>query len=349
MRKLSIFVVAVSAFTLSSFLTGCIEANPELLDHVSTAVQEKADEAQASAKKAASAEVAKAKGQSHSTNVIVTSDWLSKEMSKNSGGNMRILDLALRKTNYKTGHIPGAVFVDWRTEIINDKDQQLYSLPSPQRMEKLMSKLGIDNNTMVVLADNTKNRMSVRMYFTLKYFGHDKVRILDGGTTAWAKSGKKLTEKVPETKSATYNVAKTEKAFVASLKAVEEAMKKDVALVDGRPMKHYTGAAPGKTFHQNKAHKQKGHVPGAVNIPWESNMNADSTFKSLDELRELYQKHGIDTDSEVVTYCNEGLHAAMPWFVLTQLLGNTQTTIYDNSMAEWANMEKQPMKMGADK
>ena len=120
-------------------------------------------------------------------------------------------------------------------------------------------------------------------------------------------------------------------------------------MIDGRPVKQYTGELPGKTFHSNKAHKNKGHVPGAVSIPWASNMNEDGTFKSLDELRELYEKNGIDTDGEVVTYCNEGLHAAMPWFVLTQLLGNSQTTVYDNSMGEWANDVKKPMKMGADK
>ena len=347
MRKLSISIVAFSVFT-ASFLSGSAEASPVLLLQGSAVVQEKVDDVKKKAKQAASKAQDKTQRKRHDTNVIVTSDWLTKELDKKSG-DIRILDLALRKTNYKTGHIPGAVFVDWRNEIVDDKDPQLYSLPSQDRMEKLMSKLGISNNTMVILADNTKNRMSVRMFFTMKYFGHKNVRILDGGTTAWAKSGKKMTGDIPEIKTAQYKIGKMDKSFVVSLQAVEKAIKKDVALVDGRPVQHFSGEAFGRTFHQNKPHKKKGHIPGAINIPWESNMNADSTFKSLDELRELYEKHGIDTDSEVVAYCNEGLHAAMPWFILTQLLGNSQTTVYDNSMAEWANMDNQPMEMGTSK
>ena len=200
------------------------------------------------------------------------------------------------------------------------------------------------------LTDNSKNRMSVRMYFTLKYFGHDNVRVLDGGTTAWEKSGKKLTSKTPKFEKSNYQIDKVRESYVAKINAVRKAIEQDqVKIIDGRPLEQYTGEKPGKVFHTQKEHKRRGHVPTAASVPWASNMNPDSTFKSLDELRELYEKHGFDTDSEIITYCNEGLHATVPWFVLTELLGNSQTIVYDDSMSEWANRDDTPLKEGASK
>ena len=345
MHIMLFFIIAVLGFVVR------VDASPELFEvTASLAVQVKEKTQTPSSKQAGAEKAAKqdAVKKPHDANVIVTSDWLAEQLKKGND-KIRVLDLALRNTNYKLGHIPGAVFLDWRKEIIDTEKDHLYRLPSKPQFEKLMSKAGIGNDSMVIVADNTKNRMAVRMFFTLKYFGHKNVRILDGGTTAWKASGKELSIELPKVKPASYKVSKTNEQFVVSLKAVEQAIGKDVALIDGRPLKHYTGEVPGKTFHKNQPHKRKGHVPGAVNIPWEQNMNADSTFKSLDELRDLYDSHGIDTDTKVITYCNEGLHAAMPWFVLTQLLGNSQTTVYDDSMAEWANTEKQPLKVGAEK
>ena len=346
MQILLFFVVALFSCVARA------DAGVALLESIAdlpTQVTEKA-KPPARTQDGAKAEKAKQDGakKPHDANVIVTSDWLAEQLKKGNK-DIRVLDLALRNTNYKLGHIPGAIFVDWRKEIISTEKENLYRLPSKSQIEKLMSKAGVGNDSTVIVADNTKNRMAVRMYFTLKYFGHKNVRILDGGTTAWKASGKELSIDLPKVKPANYKVSTTNDKFVVSMKAVEQALGKDIALIDGRPTKHYDGTVNGKTFHKNQPHKRKGHVPGAVNIPWEQNMNADSTFKSLDELRELYDSHGIDTDTKVITYCNEGLHAAMPWFVLTQLLGNSQTTVYDDSMAEWANTEKQPLKVGAEK
>ncbi|MEM9411506.1 MAG: sulfurtransferase [Planctomycetota bacterium] len=267
--------------------------------------------------------------------VLVTPDWLAKEKVKNK--DLRILDLAFRKTNYQTGHIPGALFVDWRTDIIDDEDVNLYQLPKRKSMEKLLSRLGVGNQSLVVLTDNMGNRSSVRMYYTLKYFGHERIKILDGGTNRWSDTGRKLTTEVEQPTAVDYSISGTEEDFFVKLEAVQNAIDNDVKLIDGRPEEQFSGEKPGKAFHTNRPHERLGHVPTAVNIPWKANLNPDGTFKSLEELRKLYSSSGIDVNDPAIAYCNEGLHAAMPWFIFRELFGNEDIRIYDDSMAEWAN------------
>lgn len=279
----------------------------------------------------------------YESGLLVSADWLAKAIE--SERDLRVIDLAFRKTNYKTGHIPGAVFLDWRSDIIDSENSHLYRLPKKESLEKLLSKIGVNKNTTVVLTDNMANRSSVRMYYTLKYFGHDNVRILNGGTNAWQAAKKKLTNEIPEFEPSNYKVSKTNNDYFVKMEFVEKAIdNKEVQVIDGRPVDQFTGKIPGKAFHNNTPHKRLGHIPNSVNIPWTENLNEDGTFKSLKELRELYSANGIETEGEVVTYCNEGLHAAMPWFILRELFGNEETQMYDDSMAEWANRDDTPMK-----
>ena len=276
------------------------------------------------------------------SSILVSPDWLADEMKSNK--DLVIIDLPFRKTNYKVEHIPGAIMLDWRVDIIDSKRVDLYRLPQKEDLEKLMSKIGVKNDSIIVLTDDMANRASVRMYYTLKYFGHDNVKILNGGTAVWKASGRKMTTDQPEITSSKYKVSETKEGFFVQMEAVEKAIDNDWQLIDGRPNEQYTGAKPGKAFHTNKAHKRLGHIPTAKNIPWKANLNKDGTFKSIEELRKLYESSGIDTEGDVVTYCNEGLHAAMPWFIFRELFGNQDIRLYDDSMAEWANRDDTPMK-----
>ena len=286
----------------------------------------------------------KTSAQEHSSKLLVSPNWLEQQIKTNS--KLRILDLPHRKTNYKVGHVPGAVYVDWRSDIISAKQRSLYQLPTKDEMEKLLSRLGVTADTMVVLTDDLQNRASVRMYYTLKYFGHKDVRILNGGTLVWFTAKNGLSTEVPEIKPTEYSIQSVNKEYVAKIEAVQNAIDDaSCHLIDGRPGDQFSGAKPGKAFHTNKAHSRRGHVPSAESIPWADNLNPDGTFKSVEELKKLYQSHGINTDDgEVITYCNEGLHAAMPWFVIKELFGNSKVTVYDNSMVEWANREDTPLK-----
>lgn len=280
--------------------------------------------------------------QAQDANLLVSPEWLESEIKSNP--KLRIIDLAFRQTNYKSGHIPGSVFLDWRSDIIDSENTNLYRLPNRQAMETLLSRIGIENDTLVVLTDNMANRASVRMYYTLKYFGHHDVRVLNGGTRIWDASGRSLTTDIPKTTPSQYKISRTNDDYFVKLEAVQKAIDSKQQLIDGRPVDQFSGKVPGKVFHTNKAHKRLGHVPNSINIPWQENLNKDGTFKSLKQLRELYSSHGIDVDGEVITYCNEGLHAAMPWFILRELFGNQEIRLYDDSMAEWANREDTPLE-----
>lgn len=286
--------------------------------------------------------VVPASAQDHSSKLLVSPDWLEKQIASNS--KLCIIDLPMRKTNYETGHIPGAVYLDWRKDIIASEQQSLYQLPKKEVMEKLLRRIGVTPETTVVATDNLQNRTAVRLYYTLKYFGHKDVRILNGGTKAWVAAKKELSKDAPKIEPTKYEIKKLNNDYVVKLEAVQDAIDDaGCKLVDGRPWVQYSGLVPGKVFHTNKPHSRPGHVPTAESIPWTDNLNEDGTFKTLKELKELYEARGIKTDSKVITYCNEGLHAAMPWFILKELIGNANVTVYDNSMAEWANLDETPL------
>ncbi len=275
--------------------------------------------------------------------ILVTPDWLSNQIQQNP--NLRIIDLPLRKTNYVEGHIPGAVFVDWRSDIIAPDPREYYRIPEKSEMEKLLSRLGIKPDTTIVLTDNMGNRSAVRMYFTLRYFGHEPIRILDGGTGIWKKSGRRLETRIPSVTPTRYRIQTTNEEFVVALESVQRAIENDrIQIVDSRPARQYAGEISGKALHTNQPHARRGHIPSALSIPWSENLNGDGTFKSLTDLRRLYESHGVDTQGEVFTYCNEGLHAAMPWFVLHELLGNPEVHVYEDSLVQWANREDLPLE-----
>ena len=283
--------------------------------------------------------------QSNDSSILVSPAWLERKLK--SDEDLVLIDLPFRKTTYKLGHIPGAVMLDWRTDIIDAEQINLYRLPQQADMEKLLSKIGVKNDSTIVLTDDMANRGSVRMYYTLKYFGHKKVHILNGGTPVWKSTKRTLTPDVPEIETSNYVIKSTQDGFFVQLEAVQKAIgDNDSQLIDGRPNVQFTGEKPGKVFHTNQAHKRLGHIPSAKNVPWQENLNKNGTFKSIDELRQLYESHGIDTGGDVVAYCNEGLHAAMPWFIFRELFGNEDIRLYDDSMAEWANRDDTPMNKG---
>ena len=192
-----------------------------------------------------------------------------------------------------------------------------------------------------------RDSLSTRLYWTLKYYGHEQVQILDGGINAWA-AGFKLSNVVRKATASNYKVTVTDDNILAEMKLVEEKFQDPKArLVDGRPPEQYSGKVAGRIFHTGQEHARKGHIPGAVNVFWQDNFNKDGTFKSAEELAALYKKAGVLPDQCVITYCNEGLHAAPPWFVLTQMLDFKDVRLYDSSMAEWSESDN-PLKIVAE-
>ena len=273
---------------------------------------------------------------------LVSTNWLSQNIDNDD---ICVIDLAHRIKDYRRGHIAGAIFVDWKVDIINPEQPDSYTLPKQEAWEKLLSRIGVTPETHVILTDNLDNRLSVRMYWTLKHFGHARISVLDGGTLAWSEGGFDMDTEVPIREETDYRVTKTNDDIVVAIDEVRAAIEDDeVHLIDGRPTGQYTGESPGKVFNTGKEHRRRGHVTEALSIPWNANLNDDGTFKSPDELRQVYEGSGMANADSVITYCNEGLHAAMPWFVLYELLGEKGITLYDDSMAEWANRDDTPME-----
>ncbi len=181
----------------------------------------------------------------------------------------------------------------------------------------------------------------------MKVYRHADVRILDGGKAAWQNSGRDYVASVSEFEASTYPRPSANQDLLTHKPDIETRLTDPAfVLVDGRPSAQFTGESPGRTFHQGIKHRYPGHIYGAKSVPWTENFNPDGTFKSSAELQHIYASHGISANKTAVTYCNEGLHAASPWFVLKELLGYPDVRLYDASMAEWANVSDTHLVLG---
>lgn len=282
---------------------------------------------------------------SSATNLLIDAQWL---LENNDVKAVRLISLGQTEKQYRIGHIPNSVFVDWKTQISDLSKEDLFNLPPQESIEKLLSSLGVTPEMTVVLSDNRSNRLSSRLFWTLRVYGHRDVKILNGGMTAWHQAGEEFTTSTISVEPTAYKVAAESKEMVAAnlvdTPTVRKSLGKNVVLLDGRPEPQYSGEEPGIVFHTNKAHKRRGHIKTAINVPWKANFTKDGKFKSVEALREIYTKAGVTSNQNIVTYCNEGLHAAPAWFVLKELLGFPNVKLYDDSMGVWANRIDTPMQ-----
>ena len=277
--------------------------------------------------------------------VLVDSEWL---VAYGSYPGVHILELGRTQYEFAQSHIPGAKFVDWMTDISDQTQADRYNLPPVEEFEDLMERLGITTDSTVVLYDAVDNRASARMFWTLKYYNHDSIKILDGGLEAWKRSGRELTDEFIEVVQSDYEVETVRGSILTDMHYLLGILsdQRHHAVVDGRPFDQYTGDAEGRVFNTQVAHSRIGHIYGAQSVPWADNLNEDGTFKSNEELLDIYHAHKIFRHKTVVTYCNEGLHAAMPWFVLSEVLAYPDVRLYDDSLAEWGNLPDTPMITG---
>lgn len=278
-----------------------------------------------------------------SVSPIISATELKKLIDSNEPG-LKILEPSVDAEVFSEGHLPGARFLHWVDDLTDPANNDYFSNPQPEAFAELMSRHGIENGDRIVIYDRLSSRLSTRLYWTFKVFGHDQIQILDGGCEAWKAAGFEFSNKEPVAVESTYEISEPRADMVAEMDYVTAQLADgNTRIVDGRPVEQYGGEEAGVVYHTGAEHSRRGHISGAVNIFWKDNFNEDGTFKSIEELRELYKSGDILPDHCVITYCNEGLHAAPPWFVLTELLGYENVKLYDNSMAEWANSEN-PME-----
>jgi thiosulfate/3-mercaptopyruvate sulfurtransferase len=244
-------------------------------------------------------------------------------------------------TAYDQGHIPGAVGWNWQTQLQDNIKRDLIDRAT---LEKLLGESGISNDTTILLYGDNNNWFAAYAFWQLKYYGHQNVKLVNGGRKKWLEEKRPLTKDAAKVSPATYHVTRTDesvRAFRDDVLPIAQGKKRG-QLVDVRSVDEFTGkiiAPPGMTETAQRA----GHIPNAANIPWAQAANEDGTFKSADALATLYQGKGITGGDEVIAYCRIGERSSHTWFVLKYLLGYNNVRNYDGSWTEWGNLIGSPI------
>jgi thiosulfate/3-mercaptopyruvate sulfurtransferase len=273
--------------------------------------------------------------------VLVPTDWLAEHLGDD---NLVVAEVDETPDLYDEGHIPGAVKLHWRDDLQDPVERDLVD---KETFERLLGERGIGNDTTVALYGDKNNWFAAYAYWYLKIYGHEDVRILDGGRQKWIDEGRELTTDVPTPEPKTYRAQERDESLRAYRDEVREWLGESArALVDVRSPGEYSGDLISPPGYEQEGAQRAGHIPTAVSIPWASAVADDGTFKGPEELRELYGGKGITPDKEVTAYCRIGERSAHTWFVLRELLGYERVRNYDGSWTEWGNLVDVPIEKG---
>ncbi len=270
---------------------------------------------------------------------LVDTEWVAQHL-KDPG--VRIVESDEDYLLYDTGHIPGAVKVDWYTTL---QDPIRRDFLAKADFEKQCSLLGIANDTTVVFYGDKSNWFACYAMWLFRYYGHEKLRIMNGGRTKWTQENRPLTKEVPSYPPTNYKAKDADLNIRAFRDQVMQHIEEKKPLVDVRSPKEYTGELIHMPNYPQEGATRGGHIPGAVNIPWSQATNeADSTFKPAEELRKLYGDKGVTAEKDIIAYCRIGERSSHTWFVLKYLLGYSTVKNYDGSWTEWGNLVNAPIE-----
>jgi len=271
--------------------------------------------------------------------VLVSTQWVAEHLSDPK---VRLVEVDVDTTAYDQGHIAGAVGWNWQSQL---QDNIRRDLIGKSELERLLGQAGVSNDTTIILYGDNNNWFAAYAFWQLKYYGHRDVRLMNGGRKKWIEEKRALTtDKAPVT-PATYRAAGPDESLRARKEQVLRLIEKRGSgqLVDVRSVDEFTGkiiAPPG----MNETAQRAGHIPTAANIPWSQAANEDGTFKSADQLRQLYESKGVTGHGEVIAYCRIGERSSHTWFVLKYLLGYDTVKNYDGSWTEWGNLIGAPIE-----
>jgi len=272
--------------------------------------------------------------------MLVSTQWLADHLDD---PDMVVVESDEDVLLYDTGHIPGAVKVDWHMDL-NDPITRDYL--DGEAFARLMSERGISRETTVVFYGDNFNWWAAYALWVFTLFGHPDVRLLDGGRTKWKEEGRPLTTKAPAREPGAYPAVERRDAPI-------RAFRKDVArhveaggqLVDVRSPQEYSGELLHMPDYPQEGALRGGHIPGARNVPWKRAANDDATFKDAAALRAIYEEEqGLSSEADVVAYCRIGERSSHTWFVLHHLLGFPRVRNYDGSWTEWGNLVRAPIE-----
>jgi thiosulfate/3-mercaptopyruvate sulfurtransferase len=273
--------------------------------------------------------------------VLVSTEWLAAHLHDPG---QRIVESNEDVLLYDTGHIPGAVHIDWREDL---QDPLVRDYISPEAFAALCAKNGITPDTTVIFYGDKSNWWATYALWAFRLFGHPKVKIVDGGRDKWVKEGRALTKEKPKYPAANYPVPAKRlddeiRAFYDDTRAHFEAKK---PLIDVRSPGEFRGEITHMPEYPQEGVLRGGHIPGAKSVPWKTAVNEDATFKSAAELRKIYgEGAGLKKDDDIVAYFRIGERSSHTWFVLTYLLGYEKVRNYDGSWTEWGNKVRAPIE-----
>jgi thiosulfate/3-mercaptopyruvate sulfurtransferase len=272
---------------------------------------------------------------------LVTTDWLAEHLADPS---IRILESNEDVLLYDTGHVPGALKIDWHADL-NDPLQRDYL--QPEKFAELAGRLGITPETTVVFYGDKNNWWATYALWVFRLFGHDRVRIVDGGRKKWEDEGRPLVTEVPAHPRTEYPVPERDDAKIRAFRdEVLDHVRRQGQLVDVRSPDEFSGAKLHMPEYPQEGAMRGGHIPGAKSVPWARAVNPETgEFKSADELRAIYeQEQGLTPGAETIAYCRIGERSSHTWFVLSYLLGYEKVRNYDGSWTEWGNAVRLPIE-----
>ncbi|HEV3308960.1 MAG TPA: sulfurtransferase [Chloroflexota bacterium] len=272
---------------------------------------------------------------------LTSTQWA--EDNRNSPG-VTLVEVDVDTSAYEQGHIAGAIGWNWKTDL---QRRPVRDIPSKQEWEALLSRSGISNDTTVLLYGDNNNWFAAFAYWLFKLYGHDDVRLIDGGRKKWLDEGRATTTDVPSPSTSTYSPKDPDPSIRAYRDDVEAFVNGAGGLVDVRSPGEFSGELLAPENLPQEGAQRGGHVPGARSIPWGTAVAEDGAFKSIDELRSIYGGKGLTPERSVIAYCRIGERSAHTWFVLHELLGYPDVRNYDGSWTEWGSLIGAPIETGA--
>jgi thiosulfate/3-mercaptopyruvate sulfurtransferase len=275
--------------------------------------------------------------------VLVSTQWVADHLND---PNVRLVEVDVDTTAYDSGHTPNTIGWNWQTQLQRHPSRDI---PTKEEWQELLSSSGISNDTHVVLFGDNNNWFAAFAYWIFKLYGHENVSLMDGGRKKWFDENRESTTESPTPQRASY----TAKDANTELRATRDQVLKAIdnpneGMVDVRSPAEFSGQLLAPENLPQEGAQRGGHVPSARNIPWATAAAADGTYKSPDELREIYGSKGLTPDKEIIAYCRIGERSAHTWFALHEILGYPNVRNYDGSWTEWGSLIGAPIATGSD-
>src|SRR6187200_2114589 len=274
-------------------------------------------------------------------NVLVDTKWVEDHINDH---NVRIAEVDYDpKANYNLGHIPNSVLFDWRKDINDPLNRNIISKDD---CSILLQKSGINNDTILVLYGDFNNWFAAFAFWVFEYYGMTNVKIMNGGRKKWLEEDRPISKDIPNFPKGNFKPSEPNPDLRAFLHQVRDSLTSDqIKRIDVRSPPEFSGEITAPPEYPTEHAQRGGHIPGAKNIPWaQAVKESDGTFKSIDELKRLYQEMGVTPDRHVICYCRIGERSSHSWFVLKYLLGYPSVRNYDGSWTEWGNMIGNPIE-----